>query len=91
MMDDLEVIRAIRITRILGLRDDRQLKIKCIFHNDSTPSLVVYRDNSYHCYGCGANGQNALDFALMVNGARDLRNVSKPEFRKAIEDLKDYL
>lgn len=29
----------------------------CPFHEDSTPSLVLYdHNNTFHCFGCGANG-----------------------------------
>lgn len=32
---------------------------KCIFHDDSTPSLAIYdRDDTFHCYGCGAHGDS---------------------------------
>jgi DNA polymerase I-like protein with 3'-5' exonuclease and polymerase domains len=31
-------------------------KISCPFHNDPNPSLHLYADGHYHCYGCGAHG-----------------------------------
>jgi hypothetical protein len=32
-------------------------KISCVFHKgDDTPSLYLYADGHYHCYGCGAHG-----------------------------------
>jgi DNA polymerase I-like protein with 3'-5' exonuclease and polymerase domains len=31
-------------------------KISCPFHNDPNPSLHIYSDGHYHCYGCGAHG-----------------------------------
>lgn len=32
---------------------------RCIFHDDSTPSLTIYtRDNTFHCFGCGAHGDS---------------------------------
>jgi DNA polymerase I-like protein with 3'-5' exonuclease and polymerase domains len=31
-------------------------KICCPFHNDPKPSLQIYPDGHYHCYGCGAHG-----------------------------------
>jgi DNA polymerase I-like protein with 3'-5' exonuclease and polymerase domains len=31
-------------------------KISCPFHNDPNPSLQIYPDGHYHCYGCGAHG-----------------------------------
>jgi DNA polymerase I-like protein with 3'-5' exonuclease and polymerase domains len=31
-------------------------KICCPFHTDRTPSLQLYSDGHYHCFGCGAHG-----------------------------------
>jgi DNA polymerase I-like protein with 3'-5' exonuclease and polymerase domains len=31
-------------------------KISCPFHKDPNPSLHLYADGHYHCYGCGAHG-----------------------------------
>jgi DNA polymerase-1 len=31
-------------------------KICCPFHADRTPSLQLYSDGHYHCFGCGAHG-----------------------------------
>lgn len=44
----------------LGLNLERagqNFRTECIFHDDSTPSLVIYpRTNSFYCFGCGAWG-----------------------------------
>ena len=38
-------------------RAGRNLKGLCPFHGEKTPSFVVYPQNgSYHCFGCGENG-----------------------------------
>ena len=29
---------------------------KCPFHSEKTPSFCVYTNNTYHCFGCQANG-----------------------------------
>lgn len=29
---------------------------RCPLHNDTQPSLRLYRDGHYHCFGCGAHG-----------------------------------
>jgi DNA polymerase I-like protein with 3'-5' exonuclease and polymerase domains len=34
----------------------RNGKILCPFHDDKTPSLQLYDDGHYHCFGCGAHG-----------------------------------
>ena len=64
-MDDLEKLREIPISRILGIQDKpRRYSIKCPFHADKTPSMVIYPDGSWHCYGCGLGGQNSIDFMI---------------------------
>lgn len=32
------------------------IKILCPFHEESTPSLHVYPDGKYYCFGCGKSG-----------------------------------
>lgn len=32
-------------------------KILCEFHREQTPSMAVYEDGSYFCFGCGAHGK----------------------------------
>jgi hypothetical protein len=41
-------------------------QIKCVFHDDSTPSLRIYPDH-FHCFGCGAHG-DAIDWLMIVEG-----------------------
>jgi DNA polymerase len=41
-------------------------KIHCPFHDDATPSLQIYPDH-YHCYGCGAHGDQ-VDWLVQVEG-----------------------
>jgi CHC2 zinc finger/Toprim domain len=38
----------------------------CPFHDDAKPSLRVYSDH-YHCFGCGAHG-NQFDWLIAVEG-----------------------
>jgi len=38
-------------------RDGADLKGLCPFHDEKTPSFMVY-DDHYHCYGCGADGDH---------------------------------
>lgn len=35
---------------------------RCCFHEERNASLTIYPDNSWHCFGCGAHGANAIDF-----------------------------
>jgi len=41
-------------------------KVLCPFHNDTNPSLVLYKDH-YHCYACGAHG-NIFEIVKHNNG-----------------------
>lgn len=43
------------------------LRGACPFHDERTPSFVIYPDNGYHCFGCQAHGNNAVDFYLTLN------------------------
>lgn len=40
----------------------------CPFHQEKTPSFYVYRDNSFHCFGCSKHGNNAIDFLMARDG-----------------------
>lgn len=39
----------------------------CPFHTENTPSFTVYADSSYHCFGCGENG-DVIDLHAYVDG-----------------------
>jgi DNA primase len=42
--------------------------MRCVFHEDATPSLVVTESkNLYHCFGCGAAG-SVLDWVMKTQG-----------------------
>lgn len=44
------------------VRDDRSgAWALCPMHGDTNPSLRVYADGHWHCFGCGAHGGDALD------------------------------
>lgn len=79
---ELNSFRAIRIHKILGIRDDgRGVLVRCVFHTDSTPSLSLSPDNLYHCFGCNKSGSGAIDFC------RDLGY----GFKESLEELLKYL
>jgi DNA primase len=60
---DLDSIKAgLRLADLAGVEvTGRYKKIRCPFHQDDTPSMVVYGDGTFHCYGCQARG-DALDW-----------------------------
>ena len=57
-----EVVRRNDIEEVIGQyvqlrRRGRTLSGLCPFHNEKTPSFVVYPDTqSFYCFGCGAAG-----------------------------------
>lgn len=80
--EDLEPLRQIRIHALLALKDDgRKHMLQCPFHTDRTPSFVLYPDNSYNCFGCEANGQNAIDFLLETGES----------FTDVVQELKKFI
>jgi DNA primase len=79
---ELEKIREVPITSLLGMEKAyRRISIRCPFHNEKSPSLVIYPDNSFHCFGCRAHGHNALDFAMKLGYS----------FVEAVNELKKYI
>ncbi len=58
----------------------RSFKGLCPFHNEKTPSFVVYPESqSYHCFGCGKSG----DIFTYVMDTENL------DFRDALKQLAD--
>lgn len=59
----LRAIPAAEYVRVLqGLEPDRRGKLLCPFHADSRPSLQLYPDRSWYCFGCRRGG-TIIDFA----------------------------
>lgn len=40
--------------------------VRCVFHDDSHPSLAIYPDHA-HCYGCGWHG-DCVDWLMQLRG-----------------------
>ncbi len=49
----------------------------CPFHDERTPSLFIFPDNHFYCYGCGEHG-DAIDFVMKLKGY---------EFAEAVRSL----
>lgn len=59
----LRAVPAAEYVRALAGRDpDRAGKVCCPFHRDRTPSLQLYADNTWFCFGCRRGG-SIYDFA----------------------------
>ena len=67
---NLEALRQADFSRFINTHirvvSGKQMTL-CPFHEEKTASFVIYPDNSYHCFGCGAHG-NAIDFLIKKLG-----------------------
>ena len=41
--------------------------VTCPFHDDKRPSMYLYPNNTFHCFGCGENG-TAIDLVMKALG-----------------------
>jgi DNA primase len=58
----LAIPAATYVRELTGLEPRGNGKVNCPFHADDTPSLHLYEDGTFYCYGCGAGG-SVYDFA----------------------------
>jgi hypothetical protein len=64
----LRDVPAERYVRLLTDREpDRQGKVLCPFHDETRPSLQLYPDATFYCFGCGRGG-SIIDFASYLWG-----------------------
>ena len=63
-VSELQRLREIPIPTLLGMQVGRRLSVRCPFHDERTPSCVLYPDGGYHCFGCGKNGHGAISFLV---------------------------
>ena len=60
---DLDVVRSVPISELIDVAGGRvsggRTTIHCPFHDEKTPSFVIFHDNNHaHCFGCGWHGDN---------------------------------
>ncbi len=78
----LDLYRKVPLHRLVGNPNiSRKIKIRCPIHNDRTPSMTLYPNGSWHCFGCGAHGHNAIDFCMALGST----------FQEALEEIKPYI
>lgn len=79
---DIDKYRDVPITTLLGIKNTgRRITILCPFHSEKTGSFNIYPDGSYHCYGCGEHGRNAIDFCRSLGYT----------FHDTIQELEQYI
>jgi hypothetical protein len=73
--------------RLTGLRVGRSGKLRCLFHDDRSPSLHVYREpgRGWYCFGCGRGG-SIYDLAAFLSG-RETRGQDFSKLRRELEEL----
>ena len=64
----LEIPGAAYVAQLTGLTPDRAHKVTCPFHEDDTPSLQLYEDGSWYCFGACHVGGSLYDFAARLWG-----------------------
>jgi DNA primase len=70
-----------------NLKADRNQMLKCPFHQEDTASLRIYPDtNSFHCFGCGKNG-DAIEFCCLKEGDKHKGIVKSAELCHTAEPL----
>jgi len=82
------------------IRAGANLKAKCPFHNEKTPSFFVSPDRgTYYCFGCGASGDiftfveefEGLDFKGALKMLADRAGVPLQYYNKETESEKEKL
>lgn len=63
-----------------GLHVSRSGMVRCLFHDDATPSMKLY-DDHYHCFGCRATG-DVIHLTAKLFGVTD-----QEAARKLAEDF----
>jgi hypothetical protein len=73
--------------RLTGLRVGPSGKLRCLFHDDRSPSLHVYREpgRGWYCFGCGRGG-SIYDLAALLSG-RGTRGLDFAKLRRELEEL----
>ena len=73
--------------RLTGLRVGPSGKLRCLFHDDRSPSLHVYQEpgRGWYCFGCGRGG-SIFDLAALLSG-RETCGQDFSELRRELKEL----
>ena len=61
--------------RYYGIETKGNRMCRCLFHDDSHPSMKLYQDN-YYCFGCGAHG-DVIDLVGKIHHLTAMRAAEK--------------
>ena len=73
---DSDILRAKEFPLISLVKPNAAGFICCPFHNEKSGSCKIYKDNRYHCFGCGADG-DVIDFMMKETGLTFINAVKK--------------
>ncbi|WP_044173207.1 CHC2 zinc finger domain-containing protein [Flectobacillus major] len=63
VLDELSQVSILQVAQDLGLEVNRN-RMVCPFHDENTPSLVLYpHTNSFYCFGCAKTGNSITLYA----------------------------
>lgn len=77
--EEIQRFRDVSIHTVLGIENTgRKISMCCPMpqHHDRNPSFLLAPDNSYHCFGCGVHGSNAIDFIRDYSGKTRLLDIA---------------
>ena len=80
----LQIPAAEYVRRLTGREPDRTGKIACPWHEDRHPSLHLYPDGSWYCYGACQTGGSIYDFASRWWGGIPTRGRAFVELRERL-------
>ena len=63
------------VERYCGLHPARNGRVPCPFHNGKDNNMALYSDNNYHCFVCGASGDQIKFVQTLFN--TDFRTACK--------------
>lgn len=68
---DIDKAREVKIESLHGFGKMKtvygRITTSCPFHQEKTPSFVIYKDNHFHCFGCQAHG-DSIEFVMKLFG-----------------------
>lgn len=75
--DQIQQARDFPVEDLIDTKKNRKMWC-CPFHEEKTGSFHIYPNNGWHCFGCQAHGNNAIDYVMKK---------SKLEFVEAVKYL----
>jgi hypothetical protein len=75
---DIEAAKATPIAQVFVgdlRRIGARMRGKCPFHNEKTPSFIVFPNNRWYCFGACADGGDVVDFVMKLNNLKFLEAV----------------